>query len=200
VLSFSNIHIGLHALILYLSLILRIWVHTWLVMLSHAVISVVQVFPSFVILSLACVFVRDGLPSIETWFDHGEDRCYCLSNVRMVETVGFCQVLWFIMLESAKNWILGVDTPEQHMPPRVQYGMTYLIIRYAMGCVSCSVEWGWHHTLWSFFVTYFVNWLNHMVQEGTFTWKTLALQAGTVCSGNHSKAWPTHVVDLCNNM
>jgi hypothetical protein len=45
-LSLSSIHIGLHALILYLSLILRIWVHTWLVMLSHAVLSVVQVFPS----------------------------------------------------------------------------------------------------------------------------------------------------------
>jgi hypothetical protein len=63
-LSFSSIHIGLHALILYLSFILRIWVHTWLVMLSHAVMSVIQVFPSFVMLSLACVFVRDGLPSV----------------------------------------------------------------------------------------------------------------------------------------
>jgi hypothetical protein len=49
----------------YLSLILRIWVHTWLVMISHVVMSVVQVFPSFVMLRLACVFVRDGLPSIE---------------------------------------------------------------------------------------------------------------------------------------
>jgi hypothetical protein len=36
----------------------RIWVYTWLVMLSHAVLRVVQVFPSFVILSLDCVFVR----------------------------------------------------------------------------------------------------------------------------------------------
>jgi hypothetical protein len=36
-LSLSSIHIGLHALILYLSLILRIWVYTWLVMLSHVV-------------------------------------------------------------------------------------------------------------------------------------------------------------------
>jgi hypothetical protein len=49
----------------YLSLILRIWVHTWLVLLSHAVMSVVRVFLSFVMLSLACVFVRDGLPSVE---------------------------------------------------------------------------------------------------------------------------------------
>jgi uncharacterized membrane protein len=64
-LPFSSVHIGLHALILDLSLILRIWVHTWLVILSHAVMSVVQVFSSFVMLSLACDFVRDGLPSVE---------------------------------------------------------------------------------------------------------------------------------------
>jgi uncharacterized membrane protein len=64
-LSFSSVHIGLHSLILYLCFILRIWVQTWLVMLSHVVMSVVQVFPSFVILSFACVFVRDGIPSVE---------------------------------------------------------------------------------------------------------------------------------------
>jgi uncharacterized membrane protein len=43
-LSLSSVHIALHALILYLSFILRIWVHTLLVMLSHAVMSVVQSF------------------------------------------------------------------------------------------------------------------------------------------------------------
>jgi uncharacterized membrane protein len=59
-LSLSSIHVGLHDLILYLSLILGIWVYTWLVMLSHAVMRVVQVFSSFVMLSLACVFVSDG--------------------------------------------------------------------------------------------------------------------------------------------
>jgi uncharacterized membrane protein len=64
-LALYSVHTGLHALILYLSLIFRIWVHTWLVMLSHVVMSVVQVFPSFVTLSLACVFVREGLPSVE---------------------------------------------------------------------------------------------------------------------------------------
>jgi uncharacterized membrane protein len=81
-------------------------------MLSHVVMSVVQVFLSFVMLSLACVFVRDGLPFIELWFDRGEDRCYGLSKVGMVETVGFCQVMWFVMIESAKYQILGVDTQE----------------------------------------------------------------------------------------
>jgi hypothetical protein len=28
----------------------------------------------------------------------------------MVETVGFHQVMWFVMLESAKDRVLGVDT------------------------------------------------------------------------------------------
>jgi uncharacterized membrane protein len=72
-------------------------------MLSYAVMSVVQVFPSFMMLSLACVLVRDGLPSVEMWFDHGEDRCCGLSKVGMVETVGFHQVMWLVMLESTKN-------------------------------------------------------------------------------------------------
>jgi hypothetical protein len=61
----------------------------------------------------------------------------------MVEMVRFCQVMWFVMLESAKDQILGLDTPGQHVPPRVRYGTTCLLIRYAIGCVSCSVEWGW---------------------------------------------------------
>jgi hypothetical protein len=146
--SLSSIHTGTHTLILYLSLILRIWVHTWLVMLSHAVMSVIQVFPSFVILSLACVFVRDGLPSIEMWFDHAEDRCCGLSHDGMVETVGFRQVMWFGMLQSTNDRILGVDTLGQHVLPRVRYKMASLLIMYAIGCVSCPVEWGWHHTLW----------------------------------------------------
>jgi uncharacterized membrane protein len=64
-LSISSIHVGMHALVLYLSLLLRICVHTWLVMLSHVVMSVVQAFSSYMILSLACVFVRVfGLPSL----------------------------------------------------------------------------------------------------------------------------------------
>jgi hypothetical protein len=127
-LSFSSIHIGMHTLILFLSLILSIWVHTWLVMLSHAIMSVIQVFPSFVMLSLACVFVREGLPSVEMWFDRGEDRWCGLSKDGMVEMVGFCQVMWLVMLKSTKDWILGVDTPGQYVPPRVWYGTTCLLI------------------------------------------------------------------------
>jgi hypothetical protein len=114
-------------------------------MLSHAVMSVVQVFPSFVILSLAYVFVRDGLPSMKIRFDRGEDGCCDLTKVGTVETVGFCLVMW--LLESPTDRILGVDTPRQHMPPYVRYGIACLLIRNTIGCVSCSVEWGWHHTL-----------------------------------------------------
>jgi hypothetical protein len=65
----------------------------------------------------------------------------------MVEIVGFHQVRWLVMLKSAKDRILGVDTPGQYEPPHVQYGRACLLIRYDIGCVSCSVEWGWHHTL-----------------------------------------------------
>jgi hypothetical protein len=61
----------------------------------------------------------------------------------MVETVEFCQVTWLVMLGSAKDRILGVDPPGQHVSPRVWYGTTCLLIRYDIGCVSCSVEWGW---------------------------------------------------------
>jgi hypothetical protein len=45
-----------------------------------------------------------------------------------------------IMLKSANHQILGVDTLGQHVPPRVWYGTTCLLIRNTIGCVSCSVE------------------------------------------------------------
>jgi hypothetical protein len=145
-------------------------------MLSHVVMSVVQVFPSFEMLSLACVFMRDGLPSVETWLDRDEDRCCGLSKAGMVETVGFRQVMWLVMLESAEVWILGVDTLGQHVSPRVRYGTACLLIRYAIGGVSFSVEWGWLLSLWPIFVTFYVNCLNNMVQKGP------------LCVGNHSTA------------
>jgi hypothetical protein len=59
----------------------------------------------------------------------------------MVETVGICQVMWMVMLKSAKDRVIGVDTPEQQVPPRVRYGMTCLLIRGVVGSVHCSNEW-----------------------------------------------------------
>jgi hypothetical protein len=76
----------------------------------------------------------------------------------MVETVGFCHVLWLVMLESTKDRILGVDTPGQHVPPRVRYGITCLLIRDAVGSVPCLDEW---EVSWSFAQA-------HMVQEGSW--------------------------------
>jgi hypothetical protein len=165
-------------------------------MLSHAVMSVVQVFPSFVMLSLDCVFVRGGLPSVKMWFDHGEDRWCDLSKVGMMEMVGFHQVMWLVMLKSAKDWVLGVDPLWQHVPPRVRYGTACLLIRYAIGCVSCSVGWGWLLSVWHSVWTTWTTWCKrgHCVRE------TLALQAGPLCAGNRSKAWHILVVALCNDI
>jgi hypothetical protein len=59
----------------------------------------------------------------------------------MVETVGIRQVMWFVMLESAKDRVSGVDTPGRQVLSCVRYGMTCLLIRDAVGSVSCSDEW-----------------------------------------------------------
>jgi hypothetical protein len=58
----------------------------------------------------------------------------------MVETIGVCQVMWFVMLESAKDRVIGVDTPRQQVPPRIRYGTTCLLIRDAVGSVPCLDE------------------------------------------------------------
>jgi hypothetical protein len=69
-----------------------------------------------------------------------------------------------VVLEYAKDRILGVDPPRQYVPPRVRYGTACLLIRNVIGSVPCSIEWG----LASFLVSCFVIYLNHMVQEGPF--------------------------------
>jgi hypothetical protein len=58
----------------------------------------------------------------------------------MVETTGIRQVIWFVMLESAKDRVIGVDTLGQQVPPHVRYGMTCLLIRDAVESVPCSDE------------------------------------------------------------
>jgi hypothetical protein len=59
----------------------------------------------------------------------------------MVEMIGICQVMWFVMLESAKDRVIGVDTLGQQVSPRVRYGTACLLIRDAVGSVPCSDEW-----------------------------------------------------------
>jgi hypothetical protein len=58
----------------------------------------------------------------------------------MVETVKIRQVMWFVMLEYAKDRAIGVDTPGQHVPPRVRYGTACPLISDAVGSVPCSDE------------------------------------------------------------
>jgi hypothetical protein len=53
----------------------------------------------------------------------------------MVEMVGIHQVMWFVMLKSAKDWVIGVDTTGQQVPPSVWYGTTCLLIMNVMGSV-----------------------------------------------------------------
>jgi hypothetical protein len=59
----------------------------------------------------------------------------------MVETIEICQVMWFVMLESAKDQVIGVDTPGQHVSLYVRYGTTCLLIRDVVGSMPCSDEW-----------------------------------------------------------
>jgi hypothetical protein len=59
----------------------------------------------------------------------------------MVETVGIRQVMWFIMLESDKDRVIGVDTPGQQVRARVCYGTTCPLIRDTVGSVPYSDEW-----------------------------------------------------------
>jgi hypothetical protein len=59
----------------------------------------------------------------------------------MVKTVGTHQVMWFVMLESSKDRLIGVDTLGQQVPPRVRYGMACLLLTDAVGSVAFSDEW-----------------------------------------------------------
>jgi hypothetical protein len=91
-------------------------------------------------LSLTCV-ESVGLLSVVMWGDRGEVRCCGLSKVWNGGEGYDLHDLWLVMLESAKDWVLGVDTPWQQVPPRVWYGMACLLIRDDVGSVPCSDEW-----------------------------------------------------------
>jgi hypothetical protein len=60
------------------------------------------------------------------------------------------------MLESTKDQILWVDILGQHVPPRIWYGTTCLLIRDDVESVPYSNEW---EVAWSFAQA-------HMVQDG----------------------------------
>jgi hypothetical protein len=45
------------------------------------------------------------------------------------------------MVKSAKDRVIGIDTPGQQVLPRVRYGMTCLLIRDVVGSVPYSNMW-----------------------------------------------------------
>jgi hypothetical protein len=54
-----------------------------------------------------------GLPSVVMWCGRGEIQCCGLSKVWNGGEGCDLHDLWLIMLESAKDRVLGVDTPGQ---------------------------------------------------------------------------------------
>jgi hypothetical protein len=104
------------------------------------------------------------------------------SKFGMVETVRFHQVLWLVMLESTKDWILEVETLEKQVLPRVWYGTTYLLIMDAMRSVPSSDEW---EVTWSFAQA-------HMVLQGS--WYHILPRETLAKPG----IWP--IINICNNM
>jgi hypothetical protein len=71
-------------------------------------------------------------------FEQGQD------TVGKVDT--FMVGGWFL-LESSKDWFLGVDPPGQHVPPCLRYGTTCLLIRELLVCVLFeSKEEGYGYT------------------------------------------------------
>jgi hypothetical protein len=82
-----------------------------------------------------------------------------------MKTIEIRQMLWLVMLESAKHQILGVDTPGQYVTPRIRHGTTCLLIRDALGSVPWSDEW---EVAWSFAQAYMVQgglWYRVLPQE-----------------------------------
>jgi hypothetical protein len=110
VLSLSSSHIGLHALILLAKPhTLGICVYSWLVMLSHVVMSVVQVFHT--------LWCWVGLCLCESGVVFHPLRCEwtlwgsMLWFEQWLEWWRWLILSWHVVLESAEDRILGVDPP-----------------------------------------------------------------------------------------
>jgi hypothetical protein len=82
-------------------------------------------------------------------------------------------VLWVVMLESAKDRVLGVDTPGQQVSPHVRYGTSCLPIRDVVGCESCSEVWRKMQDMFR----------SIRCKRGSSHEETLALLAGTQVTG-----------------
>jgi hypothetical protein len=76
-------------------------------------------------LSLTVLSVESvGLPSVVMCGDRGEIRCCGLDKVWNGWEGCNLHSLWLVMLESAKDRVIGVDSPGQQVTSRVWYGTT----------------------------------------------------------------------------
>jgi hypothetical protein len=82
-----------------------------------------------------------SLPSVVMCGDRGEIRCCGLSKVWNGGEGCDLHGLRFVMLKSAKDRVIGVDTSGQRVLPCVRYGMACLIIRDVVGSVPCPDKW-----------------------------------------------------------
>jgi hypothetical protein len=164
----------MHSFKLNTYLTFRVGNCVWAILLSRAVLTVVQVFHLY--------DVEYGLCLCESVVVFHPSWCE-LTVVKidvvvwawdgMVETVRICQMMCLVILKSAKDRILGVDAPGQLVPPYVWYGMACLLIRTAIGCESCSVVCRkMQNVIWS-----------SMCKRGSNHEETLALQVGTQGQG-----------------
>jgi hypothetical protein len=64
------------------------------------------------------------------WFEQGLEWWRWLESIRC----------WLVILESAKDRVIGVDTSGQQVLSHVWYGITCLLIRDAVGSVPCLDE------------------------------------------------------------
>jgi hypothetical protein len=116
-----------------------------------------------------------------------KDNILC-NNVYLINTSVFyihilavCMTTWsWAYIRCAPGFGLKTGCDKQ-VPPHVRYGTACLPIRYAIGCVSCSVEWGWLLSLWSNFVTFCVNCLNYKVPKGPLCVRNLSTTSRTSC-------------------
>jgi hypothetical protein len=96
----------------------------------------------FMMLSLTCVECWECWSSIcrdvrWPWWDSIMWLSMVWNGGEGCDLHGLC----LVMLESAKDRVLGVYTPGQQVPPWVQYGTVCLQIRDVVGSVPCSDEW-----------------------------------------------------------
>jgi hypothetical protein len=95
---------------------------------------------------------------------------------------------WHVVLKSAMDQILGVDTLGQHVPSRVRYGTACLLIWNAIGCVCLArLSGDVHHSL-CHTCDILCDLLELHGARGALCWEILSTATRALCWGIRSKA------------